>query len=172
MPTKLPQHDAIGAHQRKSKATRRAGHDARCVECGETQLEALNIKSSPIMCEQCQRKKRGKTTMDNHHIAGKANSSITTSIPANDHRAVLSAAQHEWPPKTLQNPDGCPLLRGAACIRGFVDTVIYYMREFLLWVAEMLEILSARLVEAWGRRWWLKTNIKPFAPQGGSNGKS
>jgi len=90
--------------------------------------------------------------MDNHHIAGKANSPITTSIPANDHRAVLSAAQYEWPSKTLQNPDGCPLLRGAACIRGFVDTVIYYMREFLLWVAEMLELLSARLVEAWGRR--------------------
>src|SRR6185295_7464465 len=102
MPTKVPKRDAIGAYQRKSKATRRAGQDARCVECGETQLEALNIKRSPITCEQCQRKKRGKTIMDNHHIAGKANSPITTSIPANDHRAVLSAAQYEWPPKTLQ----------------------------------------------------------------------
>ena len=110
--------------------------------------------------------------MDNHHIAGKANSPITTSIPANDHQAQLSVAQYDWPPETLENRDGCPLLRGSACIRGFVDTVIYYTEEFLLWVAEMLEELSKRLIEAWGNQWWLETDLKRFAPKRGSNGKS
>lgn len=109
--------------------------------------------------------------MDEHHIAGKANSPITVSIPANDHRAELSVAQHEWPKETLENRDGCPLLRGAACIRGFRDTVVYYMSEFMLWIAEMLELLSARLIEAWGRKWWLKTDLERFAPNGESDGK-
>jgi hypothetical protein len=63
----------------------------------------------------------------------------------------------------LENPDGCPLLRGAAHILGFVDTVIYYMQEFLLWIAELLVILSAHLAEVWGRKWWIKTQFNRFA---------
>lgn len=110
--------------------------------------------------------------MDNHHIAGKANSPITTSLPANDHQARLSVAQQDWPKETLENPDGCPLLRAAACLRGFVDTVVYYFEEFVLWIAEMLELLSAHLREAWGRRWWLKTDFKRFAPKGEPDGKA
>jgi hypothetical protein len=80
-------------------------------------------------------------------------------------------AQHDWPKETLENRDGCPLLRGAACIRGFMDTVLYYMQEFLLWIAEMLERLSAYLSEERGHRWWLKTDLEHFAPKGNSNEK-
>lgn len=172
MPKKLSQRDPISAYQRKSVAARRVGEDARCTSCGESRPEALNAKSQPITCEECQRKKRGKTAMDNHHVAGKANSPITTSIPANDHQASLSVAQYDWPPATLENRDGCPLLRGSACIRGFVDTLIYYTEEFLLWVAEMLDELSKRLIEVWGNEWWLQTDLKRFAPKRGSHGKS
>lgn len=165
MPKKLPQRDPIGAYQRKSTGVRRVGEDAQCASCGKSR--ALNAKSEPIMCEGCQRKKRGKRTMDNHHIAGKANSPITTSIPANDHHAQLNVAQQDWPKKTLENRDGCPLLRAAACLRGFVDTVVYYFEIFVLWVAEMLELLSDYLIEAWGHRWWLNTEFARFAPNGG-----
>ena len=107
--------------------------------------------------------------MDHHHFAGRANSPITISVPVNDHRAELSIAQYEWPKETLQNRDGCPLLRGAAFIRGFVDVVLYFMRELLLWIAEMLEYLSALLIEQWGRRWWLKTDLKKFGSKGNSD---
>ena len=107
--------------------------------------------------------------MDQHHIAGRANSPITTSVPANDHRADLTVKQREWPNVVLQNPDGCPLLRAAAHIRGFVDTVEYYMEEFLLWVTELLAMLSAHLVELWGRKWWLKTEFNRFAAGGKSH---
>jgi hypothetical protein len=171
MPQKLPQRDPISAYQRKSVAARRVGQNAQCTHCGETRPEALNAKSKPITCEECQRLKRGKTIMDNHHIAGKANSPITTSILANDHRAELSTSQQDWPKETLENRDGCPLLKGAAFIRGFVDTVYYYMKEFLLWIAELLELLSTRLTQEWGRKWWLKTDLMRFAPRGKSNGK-
>ena len=173
MPEKLPQRDPISAYQRKSTAARRLGENAQCACCcSETRPEALNMKSSPIACEQCQRKKRGKTIMDDHHIAGKANSPIKTSIPANDHQAQLSVAQRDWPRETLENRDGCPLLRGAACIRGFVDTVIYYTEKFLLWVAEMLELLSPRLIKTWGGKWWLTTDLRQFAQKGEANARA
>ena len=172
MPRKLSQRDPIKAHQRKAAAARRVGENTQCAYCDETRPEALNTKSNPIACEECQRRRRGIMTMDNHHIAGKANSPITTSIPANDHQADLSNAQYDWPKETLENRDGSPLLRGAACVRGFADVVVYYAEQFLLWIAEMLELLSARLREEWGYKWWLKTDLKQFAPGEKSNGKS
>ena len=107
--------------------------------------------------------------MDNHHVFGRANSPVTISIPVNDHRAELSIDQYEWPETTLRNPEGCPLLRGAAFIRGFVDIVLYFMRELLLWIAEMLEHLSAFLIERLGRQWWLKTDLNKFTSKGNSN---
>jgi hypothetical protein len=110
--------------------------------------------------------------MDQHHIGGRANSPITISIPANDHRAELSVLQQDWPKETLENPEGCPLRKGAACIRGFRDTLVHLIDQFLLWVADMLERVSAKLLEECGTRWWLQTDIKEFAPNGGLDGKS
>ena len=101
--------------------------------------------------------------MDNHHIAGKSNSPITITVPANYHRAELSVLQHDWPAETLENPDGCPLLRAAACIRGFSDIVAYLIKEFLLWIADMLVIARAHLVEKLGSRWWEKTELNQFS---------
>jgi hypothetical protein len=171
MPRKLPQRDPINADRRKAKAARSLGVGSRCHLCPETRAEALIPNTSPMICAQCQRKKKGKTPMDQHHIAGKSNSPITTSIPVNDHRAVLSTAQHDWPKPTLENPGGCPLRKGAAHIRGFVDTVVYYTEQFLLWVAEMLEVASDYLNEKFGPGWWIKTDLNKFATGGPSNGK-
>lgn len=101
--------------------------------------------------------------MDRHHPAGRANHPLTVSVPVNDHRAELTEAQYRWPTTTLENPDGDPLLRASACIRGFVETVVYQMKEMLLWIADLLEQLSAHLVQLWGRRWWRKTDFAEFA---------
>lgn len=172
MPRKPPQRDPINADRRKMKGARRVGLDARCELCGECRAEALIPQSTPLICAECQRKKKGKTSMDQHHIAGKANSPITTSIPTGDHRASLSTAQHDWPQQTLENADGCPLRKGAAHIRGFVDTVLYYAEKFLLWVAEMLEDASDYLKVKCGPGWWLKTDLNRFATGGPTNGNS
>jgi hypothetical protein len=100
--------------------------------------------------------------MDNHHFAGRANNPITIPVPVNDHRACLSAAQEDWPKMTRNNPRGSPLIAAAACVRGFIDTVIYLIESGLLWVAEMLESLDDFLIGKLGPQWWVNSEIEPF----------
>lgn len=154
MSQKIPQGDPIAAAARKAAAQRRIGTSARCT-CGETRAEALKRKDEDIICAACIRKRIGKTTMDNHHIAGRANSPVTIPIPVNDHRARLSVDQYDWPKKTLENVNRSPLLAAAACIRGFIDTVMYLIEKVLLWIADLLEVLDQHLTKSRGSKWWL-----------------
>lgn len=158
-----PQPDPITAYQRKAKAARRIGESKHC-KCGESRPEALIAGSKPIICAACDRKKRGKATLDRHHVAGKVNSRITIVVPVNDHRAILSTSQHGWPQRTLENPDNSPLLAAAACIRGFVDTIYYLIEKFLLWIPELLEALDAFLAEKLGPKWWVGTPLEKHEP--------
>ena len=161
---KLPKRDPEAAHARKVTAARRVGMNAKCA-CGETRPEALIAGSKPVICAECQRKRNGMTTEDDHHVAGEANSPVTIPTPVNDHRAELNVAQYDWPKETLENPRGSPLRAAAAGIRGFVDTVLYLIEKGLLWVADMLEKLDAYLVKALGSTWWLNTEVEQFAPK-------
>jgi hypothetical protein len=138
--------------------------DAQCA-CGEKRPEALIPGSNPTICAECERKRRGQAIVDNHHVAGKANSPATIQIPANDHRAELSEAQYDWPKQTLENPDGSPLLAAAACIRGFVNTIYYLIERHLLWIPEMLETLHNLAAEKLGPKWWRSTALKRFEPK-------
>lgn len=104
------------------------------------------------------------TAMDDHHVAGKPNDPTTVPVPVNDHRAELSTAQYDWPKQTRENPDSSPLLRAAACVRGFVDYIIYLLKKMLLWIPEMLENLHAYLREKLGPKWWINTPLEQFAP--------
>ena len=103
--------------------------------------------------------------MDDHHFAGKSNSPVTVPTPVNDHRAELSTAQQDWRKETRENPDGDPLLAGAACVQGFIDYVVYLIRKGLRWVVEMLEALSEYLKERLGAKWWIGTSLEQFAPK-------
>jgi hypothetical protein len=161
---KFPSLDPSGAHRRKVVAARRAGVNARC-SCGEARPEALITGSKPITCAACERAAKGRTTIDEHHFAGRANNTATISIPVNDHRAILSVAQAEWPKSTLTNTEGSPLLAGAACLRGCIDTVIYLIEKGLLWLADLLEKLDQVLAKKLGPKWWVNTEIEQFAPK-------
>ena len=103
--------------------------------------------------------------MDHHHVSGKANSPEDVPTPVNDHRAELSVLQHDWPKETLQNREGCPVLKGAASVRGVIDYVHYLIDKFLLWIPEMLEKLSAFLKEKLGPKWWIGSPLEQFAPE-------
>jgi len=161
----LPKRDPIVAHARKVTAQRRIGKGKRCKWCGESRPEALIEGSNPVECFECERKKLGQNTLDAHHVTGKSNSAVTIPVPANDHRAILTSAQYDWPKKTRENPDGSPLLAAAACIRGFVDTIFYVIDKLVVWIPEMLEELDAFLVDEFGRKWWVGTELEPFAPK-------
>lgn len=163
MHKKLPQGDPIKAYERRATAARRFGAGARCA-CGEARPEALIAGSNPVTCAACDRKEHGKTPIDNHHVAGRANSPITVPVPVNDHRATLSNAQYDWPRNTLENPEGSPFIAAAARIRGFANTVNYLIGQ-LLWVAEMLETADLLLGKRLGRRWWRKTPLKQYVPK-------
>jgi hypothetical protein len=164
MAKKIPPRDPRAAHRREVIAARRIGEGKRC-KCGETRTRALIPSSDPIICAACDRKAHGRSEVDNHHIAGRANSPITIAVPVNDHRAVLSTAQQSWPSRTLQNPDCSPFLRGAACIRGFADIMVYVVESFLLWIAQMLELLDTYLEQKLGHKWWTHTKLKSFEPE-------
>jgi hypothetical protein len=164
MSRKLSTRDPSGSHRRRVVAARRAGVDTRC-SCGEGRPEALIPGSNPRVCAACKRTTTGQTTIDEHHFAGKANSPTTIPIPVNDHRARLSVAQGEWPKSTLKNLQGSPLIAAAACIRGFIDTIVYLIERGLLWIADMLEKLDEFQVKKLGPQWWVNTEIEQFAPK-------
>jgi hypothetical protein len=161
---KMPKRDPIGAHRRAIIAERRVGIESRC-SCGEARPEALIPGSKPTTCAACKRTQNGRTSMDAHHFAGEANSPTTVPLPVNDHRASLSLAQADWPKSTLANAQGSPLLASAACVRGFLDMVLYLIARGLPWTADMLETLDELLLEKLGPRWWVGTEIEPFAPK-------
>jgi hypothetical protein len=129
----------IQVFQRKASAARRVGVDAKCTTCGESRPDALIAGSKPIICARCQREQKGHSTIDNHHPAGKANSPVTITIPANDHRAILSVAQYNWPQDTLENPHADPDLQMAASIRGYLDMQRYLEDSLLRPIIEKLE---------------------------------
>lgn len=164
MSKELPPRDPIRQYQRKTIAARRIGLGKKCA-CGESRPEALIAGSKPTICAACKRKKRGQSATDAHHVAGKSNSKVTISVPVNDHRAILSTAQWDWPKETRENPDCSPLLAAAGCIRGFADILVYLIKELLLWIADMLEALNALLVEKHGPKWWHNTELEKFAPK-------
>jgi hypothetical protein len=163
MPRNRIPRDPTGAYQRQAVSARRVGANARC-PCGEQRPQALIAGSKPINCIECKRKKENKTTMDRHHVAGKANSPITVPIPANDHKARLSEDQYDWPRETLENPERSPLRAAAGCVRGLVDLIPFLVETMLAWVADLLELLDDFLREKFGTQWWVGTPVENAEP--------
>ncbi len=161
MPRKNYEPDPILAAKRQNIAARRVGVGAACT-CGETKPFALVTGSNPVICEECQRRTEGRSTFDDHHVAGEANDPLTVPVPANDHRAVLNVKQYDWPQRTLENRDGSPLLAAAAFIRGFCDTVILFIERLLSRIPKLLETVDSFLTQTLGPRYWTNTNFANF----------
>jgi hypothetical protein len=156
--------DPIAAFQRESTSARRIGQGKKC-KCGQDRPQALVSGSDPVACFSCAREASGQSPFDRHHPAGKANHPATIPVWVNDHRAILSDAQYDWPEETWRNPSGSPLLAGAASIRGYFETSEYLMDELLPRNATMLEKLDRVLTKLLGPNWWRGTEIEEFAPK-------
>lgn len=145
--------DPIRSASRRSRSQRRIGHGRSC-GCGERRPAALIAGSDPLTCAECERQQANRSICDLHHVAGRANHEITIPIPVNDHRAVLSEQQYEWPKRTLRNPNRSPLRAAAACIRGLTDWIRYLLDELIHWIPDFLESLDEFLTQEFGPRWW------------------
>ena len=160
---KIPARDPERAYVRDAVAKRRPGR-RRCA-CGEGRARALIADRNPIICLRCDRKARGQSTEDVHHVAGEANDpELTFRVDTNDHYAILTVDQEDWPPQTRNNPDGSPVLAWAAKIRGWISAAWYLIVKCLVSVAEGLEALDAWLVSIRGRKYWKGTVLERFAP--------
>jgi hypothetical protein len=155
--------DPIGKYKRKAIAERRTKGN-QCA-CGESRPAALIANSSPTICAECMRERNGQSVLDNHHPAGRVNNPATIPIPVNDHRAVLTEKQLDWPKRTWENPDGSPLLAGASSIRGHYETVEYLTEMLVIRNAELFEALDEYLSRRLGPTWWVDTPVERFAPK-------
>lgn len=145
----MAERDPIKAWVRTSRAQRRVGQGASCT-CGERRPFAL---ITDRLCFKCDRIANGRPPYEENHVFGKRNGALTLRVPVNDHRAVLSVAQYGWPPRTIENSDGSPLLEAAARFRGLHDNM-QYMLDDCVARAEFFESVDALLCEAYGPNWW------------------
>ncbi len=146
---------------REGKKRDRLGQYATCEDCGASDPRTLqqvrhNRKddtSDRVRCAECRLMAQGKAPTERHHLAGRANGPATIPIPANDH-AVLSDLQLAWPRETLRNPDGSPLLKAAASLRGWLDVLWLILEHTVGWIPDSLERLDGALRVHVGPRWW------------------
>lgn len=120
--------------------------------CGETCPFMLTGVDPTIRCYEHELLRLGRSWLEEHHPPGRHNDPAKGELPGNDHR-VLSELAARWPRDTLRNPDGSPLLRAAALVRGWED-MLYLVMVLLAWVPLYLEQLDAKLREEIGPRWW------------------
>jgi hypothetical protein len=154
--------DPIKAGVRKAKTKRRVGAGAFCVDCGESHADMLVQHSRPKRCVTCHPLKVRRKKSDGHHLGAKANSPLTVEIPVKDHRTVTDA-QLDWPPQTLQNPDGSPVLAIAGCLRGIADFIADIITAFIRRLATATEEIDAVLREKYGL-WWKGTKLDGWQP--------
>jgi hypothetical protein len=155
--------DPIKSGARKAKASRQVGQGAFCIDCGEQRSNMLVRRSRPRRCLRCYAIKHGRKPTEGHHLGAEANSPLIVELPVKDHRTVTEA-QHEWPPQTLQNPDGSPLLALAGSLRGVADFIGELITAFINRLAEAAEDIDAWLREKYGL-WWKDGPFDGWQPE-------
>ncbi len=152
----------LAALAREHRKQERFGEEAACQLCRETDLPALRQiqlthpsdgSLTVTLCAGCHVQLQGKRSTEDHHPAGRANDPFTVPIPATEH-AILSDWQYDWPRATWRNPDGSPLLRAAAALRGWLDMLRLLLERTVGWIPAFLEQLDAVLRQHLGQRWW------------------
>jgi hypothetical protein len=128
--------------------------------CKESDPFALTGVNPNILCREHDADRQGRSWIEQHHPDGQSNDPRTVPLPANDH-AVVSENQACWPRETLRNPDGSPLLKAAAALRGWLEMVRLAIERSVGWIPEFLERLDAWLRQQHGNGWWNDLGWQP-----------
>lgn len=149
----------MARHDRKRA---QLGQYAKCADCqidGILELRRVKVNglgdqaTEVVLCAKCHLTRQGKGATERHHPAGRANDPFTVAIAANDH-AVLSDMQQDWPPQTLRNREGSPLLAMAAAVRGWLDVLRLIIERSVGWIPDRLEQLDGILRVQVSPAWW------------------
>lgn len=152
----MRKHDPIGGWLRSSRSQRRVGPGAVCASCGkESRPYALIFGREPPCCYRCDRIVQGRPPYEDNHVFGKRNSDLTIRYPINDHRAIFSVKQYQWPPGALDNPNSSPLLEGVARMHGAYENIEHMLAENVAYAA-ILSQLDEQLTIIYGPRWLAK----------------
>lgn len=121
--------------------------------CRERDPFALTGVSPDILCYEHRAGAAGRSWLEAHHVASRANDPLTVTVPGNEHR-LLNERQRDWPADTLRNPEGSPLLQAAAILRGWLDVLWLILTRAVGWIPAALECLDRLLGEQLGAGWW------------------
>ncbi len=122
--------------------------------CPETDPFALSGVHPSLVCAEHRADRTGSCWIEGHHVRGRhSDPADVVDVPANDH-ACLSELQRSWPEETLRNPDGSPLLRAAAALRGWLDVLRLILERTVGWIPNLLEALDSWLRNRLGPYWW------------------
>lgn len=149
--------EAIDRAARKSKRSRVLGTEARCGACDWSRTESLTTGPDGVRCYECRSAEQGRTTIEGHHIMGKAIDPATVPVPGNVHR-WLSDRQLDWPAELRTNPERDPLVWLAQALRGLTDHLAWWV-GILDGLARWLAALSASLRERHGLTWWSELGV-------------
>jgi hypothetical protein len=147
----MGERDPIAAWLRGSRAQRRVGNAAACA-CGEVRPFALISGRSSPRCFRCERLAHGREPYEDNHVFGKRNSALMIRYPVNDHRAIFSVKQYQWPPGALDNPNGSALREGIARMHGAYDNIEHMLAENRAF-AEKFAHLEDQLTIIYGPNW-------------------
>ena len=143
--------DPIKEYVRTSRAQRRVGIGAACA-CGEERPFGLIPGRTPPLCYACDQKADGLPPFERNHVFGRHNSALTIRYPINDHRAIFSVDQYDWPPGALENPHGNALLGAIARFHGLYKNVEYMLADCRTFSAQ-LTYLEGLLCMLYGPNW-------------------
>ncbi len=149
--------EAINRAARTAKRARVLGGDARCAQCGWTDLTALTKANGQVLCYECQSVRHGRATVEDHHMLRRANDPATVPVPGNLHRS-LSDRQDDWPADLRTNPERDPLVWLAQACRGLGDHLAWWAK-ILLAVAMWFIDLAKALQREHGATWWVALGI-------------
>lgn len=129
--------------------------DPRCAVpgCDETDPRALIGAYPRVLCAEHQADAEGDAWLEGHHVAGRHNDPTEVWLPANWHAIMTSEQQTAWPRELLRNPDGDPLLRTIARVRGSRETIGTILERALAPIeredADLHDYLDERLGPGW-----------------------
>ena len=144
--------------------------DPRCSVpgCRETDPRALTGAHPALLCAEHRAELDGRRPTEAHHVAGRHNSSATVELPGNRHAVLTFMQQTGWRAELLRNPDGDPLVRLEAAIRGSREAIAVVLDGVLApteaEIARLSDFLMATIGPDWHTtfRQWLAE--RPDAP--------